>query len=38
MLECIFSRQKYKKIVEYTQSEANNFDICLKNSNFAGKI
>lgn len=24
--------------MEYAQSNANNFDICLKNSNFAGKI
>jgi hypothetical protein len=30
--------QKYKKKIEYTKSTANYFDICVKNSNFAGKI
>jgi len=30
--------QKYKKKMEYAKSKANNFDICIKNSNFARKI
>jgi len=34
----IFTGQKYKKIMEYTQTKSNNFDIYVKNSNFAGKI